>query len=203
MPNHEDGSGFYKVLADIKAGRLKVWQPSTDPLPKWTKQGDGYGSSSLQSVGYTCDDPAEQAFALGVMMMTGFSIPDFDVWLDSIGLCGAREELMIRRQWAREALHANNEESVRRHLEWLHLRRRGIEHEGVLLPLAQRDEKRQAGTKKPRRPDIDQWIARQLELNPAARSPTLWNAAPDWITDYLGVDRFAKRVTAARRVASK
>lgn len=69
-----------------------------------------------------------------------------------------------------------------------------------------RDLSRQNGTRKPRRPDVDKWIDQQLESNPDARAPALWAAAPERITEQLGEDRFAKRVTAARkrkRVASK
>jgi hypothetical protein len=76
----------------------------------------------------------------------------------------------------------------------------------VNAKFAERDLKRQAGTKRPRRPEVDKWIDQQLENNPGARSPALWAAAPEWLTDQLGEDRFAKRVTDARKrkkVASK
>ena len=132
-----DEAKFYAQLVAIMEGKVMVRQPSKDPLPNWTMQGNGYGSMRLQSVGYTCDDPAEQEFALGVMRMTGFSIPDFDVWLDSIGFCGARTELMIRRGWMAEALQASNEDGVRRHLEWMVNRRREIQDKLALVPLAQ------------------------------------------------------------------
>jgi hypothetical protein len=71
-------------------------------------------------------------------------------------------------------------------------------------PALVRDRKRQAGTKKPRRPDIDEWIDRALKRDPDAKSPALWAIAPDSITDQIGEDRFKKRVSSARkRVASK
>lgn len=195
---------FYAQLLAIKEGKVEVWQPSMAPLPSWTMQGDGLGSSSRRSCGYTCNDPAEQAFALAVMMMTGFSVPDFDIWLDSIGFSDARTELIIRREWVGEALHANNEDGVRRHLEWMVNRRREIQDKQVLMPLAQRDAKRQAGTRKPRRPKIDAWIEAQLTRDPDAKAPTLWGRAPEWIQDDIGPDRFAKRVTKCRKkVASK
>lgn len=67
-----------------------------------------------------------------------------------------------------------------------------------------RDKKRQAGTRKERRPEVTQWIAKQLQHDPHAKSPALWGRAPQWITDQIGQDRFAKRVTACRKsVASK
>ena len=76
-------------------------------------------------------------------------------------------------------------------------------HTVRLIPLARRDAKRQAGTRKPRRPEVDDWIATQLRRNPAAKCPALWASAPDWLTDQIGEDRFKKRVTDARkRVAS-
>lgn len=76
--------------------------------------------------------------------------------------------------------------------------------EAVFLPLLQRDRDRQNGTRKPKRPEIDAWIDGQLKRNGAAKSPALWQNAPDWITDQIGFDRFAKRVTKARkRAASK
>jgi hypothetical protein len=62
-----------------------------------------------------------------------------------------------------------------------------------------RDRGRQEGTRKPRRPEVDAWIDGQLKANPAAKSPALWGDAPEWITEQIGEDRFAKRVTAARK----
>ncbi|MBS0567105.1 MAG: hypothetical protein JSS59_06780 [Proteobacteria bacterium] len=62
-----------------------------------------------------------------------------------------------------------------------------------------RDKKRQAGTHKKRRPEITTWINTQLDRNPDAKSPALWAAAPDWITDDIGARRFATRVTACRK----
>lgn len=76
------------------------------------------------------------------------------------------------------------------------------------LLLGERDAKRQAGTRKPRRPKVDAWIDKQLNRDPGAKSPALWTAAPGWLKDQIQSDRFAKRVTKARksrknRVASK
>lgn len=189
----EDEAAFVAALATLADGSGQV---GPFPLPQWVK-----GGSVVQPAidGYVCDDPHAMSFALGVLITTGFGIPDFDLWLASIGECGAQRELRERRQLAEDALRENKQDVMRGHLEWMYLRRRYIERETVLLPLAQRDKKRQEGTRKPRRPDVDSWIARQLEMNPATKSPALWNAAPEWITDQLGKDRFAKRVTAARK----
>lgn len=62
-----------------------------------------------------------------------------------------------------------------------------------------RDKKRQAGTRKERRPRITKWIKKQLMADPSAKSPALWNAAPEWLTDAIGERRFATRVTDCRK----
>lgn len=66
-------------------------------------------------------------------------------------------------------------------------------------PRVERDNKRQDGTKKERRPKINEWIRNQLRSNPDAKSPNLWSDAPDWITDQIGYNRFTKRVTGCRK----
>jgi hypothetical protein len=65
-------------------------------------------------------------------------------------------------------------------------------------PYVIRDKKRQDGTRKERRPDITEWIDRQLDLTPGAKSPELWAKAPEWITEQIGPRRFALRVTMRR-----
>lgn len=64
---------------------------------------------------------------------------------------------------------------------------------------AQRDKQRQRGTRKPRRPEIDEWFDEQLDRRPGVKSPQLWAEAPDWITDQIEFDRFKKRLTEARK----
>ena len=71
-----------------------------------------------------------------------------------------------------------------------------------LTPKANRDDRRQEGTRKERRPEITEWIETQLTRQPAAKSPELWRIAPEWLTDQIGEDRFSKRVTAARKSLS-
>lgn len=67
-----------------------------------------------------------------------------------------------------------------------------------------RDARRQAGTRTPRRPEIDAWIDKALKADPGAKSPELWSTAPRSITDVIAEDAFKKRVTKARkRAASK
>jgi len=66
-----------------------------------------------------------------------------------------------------------------------------------------RDRRRQAGTRKERRPDITKWIAAALERNPGAKVPELWRNAPEWLTDQIGVARFRKRVTVVRKMRRK
>ncbi|GAP67257.1 hypothetical protein MBSD_n2575 [Mizugakiibacter sediminis] len=160
-----------EVIDGIKSGRLKVFNPHKDPLPAWKIQGNGWGSQNPPSAGYVCDDPGEQTFAVMVMIRTGWSLPDFDLWLDSIGQCGARVELMIRREWLRTAMQENDENAIYRHLEWMQNRRRGIEREQALLPMAQtgakvrkpfddanKKRKRQAGD------NVGAWKARAAKL---------------------------------------
>lgn len=62
-----------------------------------------------------------------------------------------------------------------------------------------RDMERQKGTRKERRPEINEWIERQLGRQPDAKSPELWEHAPEFITDQISLHRFAKRVTAVRK----
>lgn len=52
---------------------------------------------------------------------------------------------------------------------------------------------------KSRKPEINDWIATQLQRNPDAKSPALWADAPDDITDQIEFGRFQKRVTAVRK----
>lgn len=69
----------------------------------------------------------------------------------------------------------------------------------IYEPMVKRDSERQKGTHKPRFPECDDWMDNQLRRHQGAKSPALWRHAPDWITDRIGYDRFAKRVTAARK----
>lgn len=123
----------HKLVRQLADGTVKVFNPHTDPLPKWVKQ--GVPSHRLRALGFTCDDHSEQAFATDVMMLTGFSIPEFDAWLESLGLCGARADFMIRRRKAAEALAANDEPQLRAHLEWMTSRRTQIERELAIAPV--------------------------------------------------------------------
>jgi len=66
-----------------------------------------------------------------------------------------------------------------------------------------RDNRRQAGTHKERRPAVTKWIAKQLDRNPSAKCPALWSTAPEWLTEQIGLDSFKKRVTAERKKRRK
>jgi hypothetical protein len=69
-------------------------------------------------------------------------------------------------------------------------------------PAAIRDRKRQAGTRKPRgprNPEVDSWIDAQLKNRPDATAPDLYERAPSWLSAMVRRERFAKRVTAARK----
>jgi len=67
------------------------------------------------------------------------------------------------------------------------------------MPHIMRDEKRLLALSKPRFPECDEWMDRQLTRDPDLKSPAAWQRAPDWITDRIEYDRFAKRMTAARK----
>lgn len=74
------------------------------------------------------------------------------------------------------------------------------EHKALYLaaaPQVIRDQARQNGTKKKRRPEVQAWIKERSKL--ALTTRELWDMAPDWITDQIGFHRFQKRVTAARK----
>lgn len=75
------------------------------------------------------------------------------------------------------------------------------------LFLGPRDARRQQGTRKPKRPQVNEWIERQLRRQPGAKSPDLWSRRPDWMEEQVGYDRFSRRVSDVRKllkcVASK
>lgn len=64
---------------------------------------------------------------------------------------------------------------------------------------ARRDIVRQEGTKKPRRPEISQWIQEAIERKADVTRAALWQEAPQWITDQIGKDAFLKRVSKVRK----
>ncbi|MFY2765437.1 hypothetical protein [Arenimonas sp. MALMAid1274] len=68
------------------------------------------------------------------------------------------------------------------------------------LFLGPRDARRQQGTRKPRRPEVNEWIERQLRREPGAKSPELWSRRPDWMEDQVGYERFSDRVTDVRKM---
>ena len=114
----DDEAAFDAELAALANGSAQV---GPFPLPHWVKG----GSVEQPAIdGYVCDDPQAMHFALGVLVTTtGFGIPDYDEWLVSLGECGAQRELRMRRELAERALRENNQEVMRRHLEWMYLRR--------------------------------------------------------------------------------
>ncbi|MBN8727601.1 MAG: hypothetical protein J0H15_07840 [Xanthomonadales bacterium] len=110
-------------------------------------------------------------------------------------------ELAGRVRWLEQRLASVGEDERLYH--------RLIEAEAVAFrvraqPSLIRDRRRQDGTRKPRRPDIDAWMDGQLRRDPDVKAPELWERAPSWIKDQVALDRFKKRVTDARkRAASK
>jgi len=158
-------------------------------LPNWKRNDQG---------SWFCDDPKAMVLAQrAVLCQCGFNVPEFDLWLTSIEPGAARDEFMKRRARAGDA---TSHDAMLRDLEYLQV---NWAYSVQLLPSVQRDDKRQEGTRKPRRPNVDDWIDGQLRANPAEKSPALWHRAPEWITDQIGQGRFAKRVTVARKRGRK
>lgn len=157
-------------------------------LPNWVDNGDGY----------TCDDDHQHQLGF-ICEFYGFDLPRFDLWLAALPACPMKEEMLERRALAEDALRRNDSNEAKHQLEFLHTISWHDRREQFLLPLARRDKKRQDGTTKERRPEINEWIKKMLSRDPDAKSPALWEGAPDWITDQIGYDRFSKRVTEVRK----
>lgn len=60
-------------------------------------------------------------------------------------------------------------------------------------------DNRDAHTRKPRRQDINEWIAIAIKKDPNKTRSELWDDAPDRITDQIGKGRFEKRVSEVRK----
>lgn len=64
-----------------------------------------------------------------------------------------------------------------------------------------RDTARQAGTRKPRRPEVQEWINRQVARQTGETAKEIWDRAPYDVTDLIGWERFKKRYAQARKDA--
>lgn len=102
-------------------------------LPRWRRARGTEADPTIH--GFTCDDFDALRFGVGCALF-GFDLPNFDEWLAKLDSCGARDELLARRALAHCAMRSNDASAVRRHLEWMLLRRDSIDREDVLLPLA-------------------------------------------------------------------
>ncbi len=187
-----------KPALSRKAGFHYTEGEVMNTFPAWRDEGNGF----------ECDDDQQSMYAFACEFMCGFNLPKFDLWASSLpdcpgcgttAECCLKQEMRERRKLAIESLSANNLDAAFRHLEWMLNRQREDMREQFLLPLARRDKKRQDGTTKERRPEINEWIKKMLRRAPGAKSPALWEGAPDWITDQIGYDRFSKRVTEVRK----
>jgi len=69
------------------------------------------------------------------------------------------------------------------------------------VPRLVRDNARQDGTRKERRPDLQSWIDDEVKKGTGESAGQLWTRAPEWVTDQIGFDRFTKRVTQGRKKA--
>lgn len=72
-------------------------------------------------------------------------------------------------------------------------------HNSAAERVFKRDAARQKGTRAPRQPELQGWIADQVARGTGETAAELWGRAPDWITDVIGFDRFRKRMTAAKK----
>ena len=95
--------------------------------------------------GYSLASAELEAFAIDCALH-GFDLPKFDLWLGAMESCGAKEELLERRQWAWEAVRRDQpKDSLLRHLEWMLLRWRYIRREEYILPLARTGDRVKKG----------------------------------------------------------
>lgn len=127
--------------------------------------------------------------------LRGFDWDEHVKFVDDLGDCGAAGELREYLAAVEAAVEDQDDKALELNIRLLRVRRRDIETEPEIL----RDRRRQNGTRKPRRPELQQWIDEQVKRKPAAKSPALWKTAPEWITEQVGFDRFSKRVTTARK----
>ena len=159
-----------------------------ESLPAWNKDENGE---------WHCDDNFQVQLAFACEFH-GFDLPAFDSWLNDVPTCPMKTELLERRGKAVEALRINNNDLATWHLEFLHITKKRDAREQFLLPLAQRDKARQDGTKKERRPKITEWIDKAIDRFPEATREELWNEAPQWLIEQIGLERFKKRVSSRR-----
>lgn len=168
------------AVADVDADGLAVWTACPH--------------------GWRSGDAVMQMLAIA-LSMEGFSLPDFDAWLQRLPPCKARPGLIRARAELVAAILGRKE--WMQILVSLHAARWRIEQEVFARPRIERDAKRQAGTHMERRPDVTRWIDGQLIADAFAKSPDLWARAPEWLTEQIGFDRFRKRVTERRKMRRK
>lgn len=145
---------------------------------------------------------AEEIFAARYALQ-GFDLDVFDQWLSTLVDCGAKTELIERRELALAAFckDPNNKDATVRHLDWILVRWREIRREQFLLPLARAGKVVDEARRKPKRPELQEWIDKQVAACAGETIKDLWRRAPDWVSDEIGFDRFTKRVAAARKKA--
>jgi len=59
---------------------------------------------------------------------------------------------------------------------------------------------RRQAARRPRKPELEQWIDRHLASDATQKSPDLWINLPTCFKDEISYGRFAKRVTARRKI---
>lgn len=170
---------------------------------------------------------ASDEFVFELRIETGLDLSGYDAyirqvaqaWVHDIGLLGTKhfahpsnvkepggaeaiEELISLRESARVAYDAGNIDAM---IGWgtaMKYYADYLLYRWSAHPKAIRDSKRQRGTQKERLADINVWIDGQLKRTPTITAPALWETAPDWLTDQIGIDAFKKRVTKRRKNAA-
>lgn len=84
------------------------------------------------------DRDAAEALLTTVAALHGLDLTVWDAWLAQLPDCGAKAELIARRDRAK---HARSSDAMLRHLEWMQRRRFEIEREAFVLPRARTGNK--------------------------------------------------------------
>lgn len=101
------------TLDDVVAGEAKPFQPSAWRAPAWRKTTTGHRDKQSGQCGYVCDDPWQQVYAMQVIELNGFNLPEFDLWLSKMPPCGLRDELARLRHGLMDDLAANDKKAAR------------------------------------------------------------------------------------------
>jgi hypothetical protein len=117
-------SNFPPKRTLIKGATYLIDHPLSDP--------ELMGTQHIGKDSWVYEDKKEHSLVLKVAIRWGFDLPDFDTWLDKLEPCVAKDELVERRN----SLIHQSSDALRGNIEFLKLRREGIERDEFLVPLA-------------------------------------------------------------------